>query len=143
MNVYLSEKVNSKKIEETIRSEAREIKNSRFKEISSRLVICDNCPLLDEVASVAKSDGDLTYDQICGDCDNYNEIRKIGDELWNQNTNFEVLLVKGKEMTVEEIIYLLENGATKKEIQLALGFTNPKQLNAYLKEILNPINFAK
>ena len=123
------------KIERSFKAKTRLKKKRLFLEIGRCFKICDTCPMNGQAISDAAPEEPNSYESVCGNCPIYKCLRNVGTELWEKNTNIEFLLSKGEELTPDEVLYLLEQGATKKSIQRALGFTNPKQLNGFLNTI--------
>ncbi|KRG16829.1 hypothetical protein ACA29_02810, partial [Lederbergia galactosidilytica] len=128
-----------RKIENGFKGTTRLQKKKMFQEVSKCFRICDACPFNGQAISDAEPHEQNSYESVCGPCSNYKRLRELGDYLWEKETNIEFLLAKGKNLTADEVLYLLEEGAkegaTKKSIQKALGFTNPKQLNGFLNFI--------
>ena len=123
------------KIESSFKVKTRLKKKRLFQEIGRCFKICDACPKNGQAISDAAPEEPNSYESVCGNCPIYKRLRNVGTELWEKDTNIEYLLSKGEELTPSEVLYLLEQGATKKSIQRALGFTNPKQLNGFLNTI--------
>lgn len=124
-----------KKIESGFKEKTRLAKKRLFREISRCFKVCDACPMNGQAISDAAPEEPNSYQSVCGKCPIYKRMRSAGAELWEKDTNIEFLLSKGKKLTADEVLYLLKQGATKKSIQHALGFSNPKQLNGFLNAI--------
>lgn len=137
--MYLSNQ-ERKVIEGELKKQTRDSKLSMHRSIAEKLTKCDSCPLK-EIGGFTDGKGqdeELLYDNICGGCDNYKQMRELGDYLWEKETNIDYLLSKGQEMTNNEVLYLLELDVVRKQLQHALGFTSPKQLKGYLQTIIQP-----
>lgn len=119
-------------IQKEIQQESRQEKKQIFKEVNVRLTKCDQCPFKELASHYEKEGAANPYEIACGACNNYREIRKLGNHLWNTQFSVEYLLKKGDKLNTNEVFYLIEIGAKRKDIQKALGMKYPKQLREYL-----------
>lgn len=119
-------------IQKSVQLSTRGYKKKLFKEVNECLKQCDDCPLKELGLTYEKEGIPDPYEAACGSCDTYLKMRRLGDYLWNAEISIQYMLKKGKDLTADEVFYLLEIGAKKKDIQKALGFKYPKQLRDYI-----------
>lgn len=127
--------ITRRKIQRSLKKSIRGYKRRLFKEVAVCLETCDRCPLKGKAVPEIPKEDPRSYESICGSCENYRKMRKLGHCLWNRELTVEFLLSKGANLTADEVLYLVEIGAKKKEIQEALGFQNVKQLNDYIEHL--------
>lgn len=80
--------------------------------------------------------------RICGGCKTYEELQYLGRFLSgdDEGEKAKQILEKGKKMTTSELLYLLENGVSKKKIYKALQMNHTdfhkllKNLQSNVKE---------
>jgi hypothetical protein len=119
-------------IQKSVQVSTRKYKKQLFREVNECLKRCDHCPFKDLGLTYEKEGVLNPYEVACGSCDTYTKMRTLGDYLWNAEISVQFLLQKGQDLTADEVFYLLEIGAKKKDIQKALGFKYPKQLRDYI-----------
>ena len=76
------------------KEELRKSKKQKFLKVCETLRVCDSCEFKTLVMMGDRSNDKETVEAICGDCPNYKEMRIVGDELWETDTNIEAILEK-------------------------------------------------
>lgn len=119
------------------KEELRNSKKKKFLKVCETLRICDSCEFRGLVMTGDRSTNKELVESLCGGCPNYKAMRNVGDELWNTDTNIEAILEKKQEITIQEILTLLEEGVTKKKIREALGVHSVIEFREFILTIAN------
>lgn len=132
-------------IEHDLKLKNRKNKNEIFQAISDTLKVCDFCPFNKDAigAEWIAKEAEEPFEVVCANCTNYKKLRNLGEKVEDKNRNVETLLSKGKDLKKEEVYYLLEMGAQKKEVQHALGMDHPRDLNLYIRKSYDPNLFEE
>lgn len=119
------------------KEELRESKKKKFQTVCETLRVCDSCEFRGIVMTGDSFTIKKRVELLCGDCPNYKTMRDVGDELWHTDTNIEAILEKKQEITIHEIVTLLEEGVTKKKIREALGIHSAIEFREFILTIAN------
>ena len=119
------------------KEELRKSKKQKFLKVCETLRVCDSCEFRGLVMTGDSSTIKKRVEFLCGGCPNYKTMRSVGDELWNTDTNIEAVLEKKQEITIQEILTLLEEGVTKKKIREALGLYSAIEFREFILTIAN------